>query len=200
MPDPGYIDCMGKLLAVDPGANQGWAIYTSGRLTACGSGFPPVEALEGLTECLLERPTSYRGSPVPPAALIILAGRMGIAAGQVLATTGIVADYVEPRTWKGSVTKRTHQPRIWAALDSEEQARCGVAVVAKAPATVRKYDGFADYLASAPEGANGRDIMDAVGLGLYGVGRSLRGSASDVSLVVTRKKHPKGRPGRRRYA
>jgi hypothetical protein len=87
-----------------------------------------------------------------PADVIKLATRAGEAAGQYARPYGVEPEYVEPHAWKGSVDKNTHHARIWAKLKPDEQAIVSAAARGIAP-------------------SKRHNILDAVGIGLFAVGR-----------------------------
>lgn len=148
------------LLAIDPGADSGWAVYnTRGSvLEACGlAGAARTRTklpLEGVTRVLIERPMIYPGGrqEARPRDVITLALRAGERGGAVRAATGVEPEYVEPRPWKGTIAKDTCHARIWARLSPDERAIVDKACVNIAPGLRH-------------------NVLDAVGIGLYGVGR-----------------------------
>lgn len=136
------------LLAIDPGADTGWAYFEKKKLTKCGLGAPPVV---GVTEVLIEKPTLYPRSKARSSDVITLAVRAGECGG-AYGSLGVAVEYVEPRTWKGQVPKDVHHARIWATLAQDERLVVDRAVSGLAP-------------------SKRHNVLDAVGLGLYGVGR-----------------------------
>ncbi len=143
---------MTHLLAIDPGADTGWARFDEKRLTACGLGVPLAAETRRV---LIERPMIYPGGrqKARPADVIKLAVRAGEMGGQYARTAGIEPEYIEPHTWKGSVSKDIHHARIWAKLTPAEQAIVSDAARGVAP-------------------SKRHNILDAVGIGLFGIGRS----------------------------
>lgn len=97
--------------------------------------------LQGLV--IIENPQVYRGGKVDPNDLLVLARDVG-RVEQMAIDAGLRVELVHPRTWKGNVPKTVHQRRILAALDANERAMV--------------------------EGKK-HDVVDAVGLGLWKVGR-----------------------------
>lgn len=138
------------LLAIDPGAAAGWAVFDNGhRLTACGlSSFVQVPLVERV---VIERPHSHK-TKAPVKDIITLALRAGEWGGRLRQIFGIEPEYIEPATWKGSTPKEISQSRTWAKLDPDERA-----VLDKAGSGV------------AP--SKRHNIVDAVGIGLWAVGR-----------------------------
>ena len=154
------------LLAIDPGADQGWALFDEKVLVRCGVGdFRPViepdfqkvagaVLLVSVLECVVcECPTLYRGGKARPADVITLALRAGEAVGFAKGMwPNAKCEYVEPRTWKGQVPKDVHHARIFAALNDIE--RNVVATNLKGLAASKRHN-----------------ALDAVGLGLWAAKR-----------------------------
>jgi hypothetical protein len=144
------------LLAIDPGADAGWARFDDAarppRLEACGLNEGAMVA--GITRAVVERPMIYPGGrqKARPADIIKLATRAGEWGGAVRAWFNVEPEYVEPHGWKGSVDKDVHHARVWAKLTGAEQA-----VVSAAAKGVAK--------------GKLHNIIDAVGIGLFAVGR-----------------------------
>ncbi len=142
------------LLAIDPGADTGWARFdvATCRLEGCGLG---AAAPGPTSRVIVERPMIYPGGrqKARPADVIKLATRAGEAAGLYARTAGIEPEYVEPHAWKGSVDKNISHARIWAKLTPAEQAIVSDAARGVAP-------------------SKRHNILDAVGIGLWGIGRA----------------------------
>lgn len=140
------------LLAIDPGTDLGWALFgPDRRLSRCGFGTPPREGFE---EAVIERPKIYpqgrqKANPKDVITLALTAGEFGGRCKDANATVR----YVEPDEWKGgSIPKEIHQPRIWAKLTDAEKSVLDVACKGMAP-------------------SKRHNVVDAVGIGLWGVGR-----------------------------
>jgi hypothetical protein len=137
------------LLAIDPGAAAGWALFEGKRLAACG--------LDIFTHCplvdrvVIERPHSAK-TKAPVRDVITLAIRAGEWGGRLRELLGVEPEYVEPATWKGSTPKDISHARTWAKLSPDERV-----VLAKAGEGV------------AP--SKRHNVVDAVGLALWAVGR-----------------------------
>lgn len=144
---------MAFVLAVDPGADTGWAIFDDDTLKVCGMGVGGCMR-NGITRAVIEKPMIYPGGrqQARPADVIKLAVRAGEWGGRCESWFGIQAEYVEPFRWKGGIPKDIHHARIWAVLKPTEQAI--VADAAKGIAPSKRHN-----------------LMDAVGIGLYAVGR-----------------------------
>lgn len=142
-----------NILAIDPGKSTGWSFFIGQSMVACGHLNPDnADALRLLRirletsqihAVVIELPHGGEGK-ASKRDLIKLAFRAGVIARsfdvQVLT--------YEPGTWKGSVPKDKHQPRILARLTAIEL--------------------------SLTRG-HPHDTIDAVGLGLFYLGRIGRG-------------------------
>lgn len=158
-----------RVLAIDPGAATGWALFDAPAalrlavLIACGlferasSKTAPMPAVghygtsEPFAHVYCERPKYYPQSKVPARDLITLAIRAGECVGPYL-NAGAEVTYYEPFEWKGSVDKNTHHPRLWAALATSERELVSTSLSGVAP-------------------SKRNNVMDAIGIGLFGLGR-----------------------------
>lgn len=143
------------LLAIDPGADSGWALFENSTLRKAGLGAPALIKNAPLEKVVVERPMIYPGGrqKARPRDVITLALKAGEVAGAWRSATGCDITYHEPDEWKGgAISKDMHQPRIWAALRDEEQEILSQACKGKAA-------------------GKRHNIIDAVGIGLYAVGR-----------------------------
>jgi hypothetical protein len=155
---------MGRVIAIDPGRATGWAAFVDGQVREAGvfdgdKGVPfqlarwassSLAAEGGGTplQVVAERPHQGKGR-ASTGDLVTLAVRLGCILGQLGLQLRTV-EIVEPAQWKGSVDKKIHQPRILAALLAPERALLG--------------DALKDH-----------NAVDAIGLGLWKVGRMTRG-------------------------
>jgi hypothetical protein len=142
------------LLAIDPGNDTGWALFDSQRrLTGCGLGEPKVtvDPDEVIIECPVLRPREKN-----PNSILKVARNAGEWAGR-FDRAGKVR-YLSPNDWKGSTPKDISNARTWAKLDSLEQG-----IVDEA---FRAHPGRAGMAPSKRH-----NVLDAIGLGLHGVGR-----------------------------
>ena len=111
------------LLAIDPGASTGWAIFSDdGELVRCCQGNPPISWFGCIpSKVLIERPQVYPRSKVPPNDLItlaLLAGRYEERFDRM----GSVVEYILPHAWKGTLDKAIVHERMWVKLNPREQA------------------------------------------------------------------------------
>jgi hypothetical protein len=152
-----------RLIAIDPGAHTGWAVYYDKTLVDCGlcelakGERPPRWGLPGYCAydlCYWEHPTVYPGCPAGKARDILT----------LLDRARDIADYVQavrkvsclPRDWKGTIPKNTQNRRDVNRLSQAEST-----------------------VLFAARSGNGRpvaqslrnNVIDAVGLGLWAVGR-----------------------------
>lgn len=138
------------LIGIDPGSITGWAIFKNKVLVKCGHG-PLEKAIEATVEhakwahVVIESPQYRKYSKASVDDLIRLALRSGELAGLYRSKDAIV-ELVVPTTWKGSVPKKIHQKRITAVLGNEERGCL----------------------------EKNHNTMDAVGLGLWRLGRLRR--------------------------
>jgi hypothetical protein len=138
------------LLAIDPGEDTGLAFFRDTVLIKAWGLHVPADTclsdlrLRGMVEtCIVERPRFYPGkSKVDANDLIVLALRAGMLAQAVQAPT---TRFVEPSVWKGQLPKNVCHNRIRAILTPVELA----------------------VLAPVKD----HNVWDAVGIGLFGVGR-----------------------------
>jgi hypothetical protein len=143
------------LLAIDPGTDTGWAVFDGGSLVACGLGTPPdgwPAYCDGFGRVLIEVPKFRRGDPNPQA-LIVLALKAGEWAGHFCKSS---PQYLTPNDWKGSTPKVTSHARILRALSASEH---GVMERGTKGLAIGKV----------------HNVMDAIGIGLHGVGRNANG-------------------------
>lgn len=137
------------ILAIDPGTTTGWALFETGVLSACGIGTPPQNTP---SRVLIERPARvYAGIPVED--ILALSLKAGEWHGIYRAHA---PEYLTPNDWKGSTSKDTSHARIWRVLSSHEQ-------------------GIVDRAGKGMAPGKRHNMMDAVGIGLHGVGRNANG-------------------------
>jgi hypothetical protein len=146
-----------RLIAIDPGAHTGWAVFYDAELVSCGlceltKGERPPKGPYDLL--YWEHPTVYPGCPAGKARDILT----------LLDRARDIADYVQavrkvsvlPRDWKGTIPKTTQNRRDVNRLNQTEST-----------------------VLFAARAGNGRpvaqsllnNVIDAVGLGLWAVGR-----------------------------
>lgn len=165
-------------ISIDPGKHVcGWALWSvctddhalERDLIACGIWGPRVgdlilpPPLGDLTGCAVIEAVYLEsmeirgtGSKTPPADLLAVEGAGHLFAG-LLRPRKLVT--WTATAWKGSVPKDIHHPRIRHELRPDETQILDLAIKA-APRT------------------NAKEILDAVGIGLYGLGRTTRGGVS----------------------
>ncbi len=146
------------LLAIDPGADTGWALFDScRRLHACGLGDPDPVPMGGLDRVLIECPKLRPRGEKNPNAILLVARNAGEWGGKYAECTEKV-EYLTPNEWKGSTPKDISNARTWAKLDDKEKAIVDAAFKAH-PGR----DGMAP--------SKRHNVLDALGIGLHGVGR-----------------------------
>ncbi len=166
----GYISLM--LLAIDPGTHSGWALFDCLRLTACGLGgesLRRVPSLEGLTDVLIECPRLRPFGEKNPNSILLVARNAGEWSGR-LEAEGVEVRYLLPNDWKGSVKKEISHRRILEKLTLDEIEVLVLGCKGLSPRSVELLEGIRSEsgLSAADKRAN---ILDAIGLGLFGVGR-----------------------------
>lgn len=168
------------LLAIDPGVDTGWALFlSSGRLIDCGLGHPGQSQhfrTRDLARVVIEHPMIYpRGQTPDPNAIV----RLAVNAGEWGGRFGPFADvtYVFPNRWKGSVPKDIHQARVWAKLSEEEKTVVDLSIRARRrvspgrpPNTPEPPQILPLRTKIAP--SKRHNMLDAIGLGLYTLGRA----------------------------
>lgn len=135
------------LLAIDSGKNTGWALFTKeGQLHSCGLKNVPGQAPGGqsITRVIIERPHTGRGR-ARARDIITLAIRAGEVGGVLRLQLGVEPEYIEPGRWKGQLKKKRTKE---------------IAKEKLSPAELKIIGGGAKH-----------DVWDAVGIGLYSVGR-----------------------------
>jgi hypothetical protein len=153
------------LLAIDPGADQGWALFDPNRhLIACGLGDPracELHVIKDISRVILEKPMIYPGGrqQARPADIITLAIRAGETGGLYRQWPGVEVEYVEPFRWKrGAIKKEVCHERMWLKLTKPEK---DVIAAAIAQGVGRK----------GMPASKQHNMFDAISIGLYGVGR-----------------------------
>ena len=150
---------------------------SAGVLVACGLGHPRhCDRLRtsDLETVIIEHPMVYPRGQTPDAnAIVKLAINAGEWGGRFEAFAKI--EYVLPVTWKGSVPKGIHHARVWAKLlDQETQVIDDAITPAKHPRMMRR---AADVISVQPykkpaiPASKLHNMLDAVGLGLWKIGR-----------------------------
>lgn len=142
-------------LFVDPGATTGLALFGDDRLitAAVHRGAPKLPMNLTPDEAWIEKPVVYPHSrKVNPDDLLKLMGLVG-EWKNYLESMGCRVEYVEPRQWKGTVPKPVHNRRTIGLLTPGE-----LAILPKRP-RAKDYD---------------HNMLDAIGLGLWKLKRTLR--------------------------
>lgn len=140
------------LISIDPGARTGWAVWRDETLVACGACAPQSLPLGPYDECVIEWPRERRGGHASVASLVTLGAHAGEALGRIGATA---PRRVDPAEWKGQV------PKPERGADYIIARRVAAVLREGEPRPVS----FARAL----------DTWDAIGLGLWALGRVRRG-------------------------
>lgn len=137
---------MNRLVAIDPGARTGIAEFRDGILHAAGvSSFQALVTGRGIFEGRIVVEVPDRVEPGIPLADILLLARRAGGLGYRFSPG---PEFVGASLWKGSVPKKIHNSRVLALLSDSERA----------------------ILPSRDH-----NMIDAVGLGLWALGRMRRG-------------------------
>lgn len=153
------------MISIDPGVRAlGWARWADRALVACRVSRAPAAVWDlvdlaehhaaaigkGSAGVVILESMEARGSRVPPQDLI------DVQTVGVLTAARVGNLYLlHPSAWKGSVPKEIHHPRIRSVLS---------------PGEAQVLD-----LGLANSGSHAKEVLDAVGLGLYYLGRTNRG-------------------------
>jgi hypothetical protein len=177
---------MSSAAYIDPGVEQSaCALFTSGVLE--GVLFVTPAALVGfdrgdLYAAVIENPRiSGQTRGKDPNDLMDLAVVVGDLRGVIRARCGVEAELVAPVSWKGNEVKPIHHSRVWAALAPAERltlADCigwtPEEVEAKIEEACQKYAQLGRVVGYSWRAHN---LLDAVGLGLWGLKRVGRAGA-----------------------
>lgn len=133
-----------------------------------------------LFEVVIEKPQIYEGSndEKDPNDCVDVAMAAAFAEAAIRARGGPPAQYVLPRDWKGQLKKPHHHERIWSVLDAGEKdafARDSGHMVEEISA---KIDRACELLVHSKKVKEykwkAHNLLDAVGLGLWHLGRTGR--------------------------
>lgn len=150
----------GSLIAIDPGENTGGAYFVNGALvwadllSLINGTHRTVTADVLAIELPFARPDDFTGQSAA-----VVAKRMNdlfsvnVCAGKwIMSVNAPHTRHLYPHVWKGGLSKERHQPRILEALTPIERA-----LIPK----------LADYKL--------HNVIDAIGIGLFAIGRMARG-------------------------
>ncbi len=132
------------LVAIDPGADTGWAAFDDGHLVQVGLGIPHLGG-----DVIIELPQIYTRSKADPNDLITLAVKVGQLKADA-ERAGCKVYLVHPHTWKGNAPKAVMGKRIVSRLDDAE-----LEVLARVKCAASKR----------------HNVVDAVGIALWRLGR-----------------------------
>lgn len=143
------------LLAIDPGADSGWAIFFGGMLIACGLGHEPSPAPPtGFPQVIIEHPVIYPGGRTrDPNSIVKLAVDAGEWAGRYR-SKGANIRFVLPRDWKGTIDDEVCNRRALERLDDGEKQAYEDAVRAQRIPSKKRHN-----------------VLNAIGIGLFAIGR-----------------------------
>ncbi len=150
MPAPGVVKP--ALVAIDPGADLGWAFFTDGELFACGLAKGPTPEIFDCADVVVcEEPQIYRHSRVRPDSLIKLTRIVG-RCEELARAEGATFETVKPAKWKGSVPKAICHRRIFVRLTAPELSQV-------------------DFDLRGVPKSKQHNVWDAIGIGMWRLGR-----------------------------
>lgn len=143
-----------RVASIDPGVKRvGFAVWEDSRLKQAGICEPTLQDwMRGLDEIVIEKPQVYVAarSKGDPNDLVELALVVGWMAGIAWMADNAAAIYYKPSEWKGQLPKQVcHDRVIKALMDREREA-----------------------IVLPPNKRHALDVLDAIGIGLYHLGRS----------------------------
>lgn len=129
---------------------------------------------------VIERPEVYPGpQPTRSNDVVELAMKAAELGGQLQALGAPTPRYVRPREWKGQVPKPIHHRRVWSVLDARERAvLCQIARYTAGEVELRIETACRRYAETGKVRGyswQAHNLLDAVGLGLWDLGRMGRG-------------------------
>lgn len=145
------------LLAIDSGADAGWALFylpvgdpllPHNVLHSCGLRNPPKAFPRPVTRIVIEKPHTGK-TRARAKDIITLAVRAGEAGGLMKKVTGVTPEYIEPNRWKGQLPKKRCNEIVEGKMLPEEM----------------------EILNKIKKKATRHNILDAIGIGLWAIGR-----------------------------
>jgi len=177
------------VIAIDPGyATRGrgcaCAHFVGGRLVAVWFDRPEDartrRRYDGVTRVVWECPQVDARTRVSVPAVVRLAAVGGTLAGLYAGASGAVVEAVAPSAWKGSTAKPVAHGRMWAALDARERGVLGGDATAAAITAAKRAGGLdrwsCDGASYYPAGFTMHNTLDAVGIGIWRLGRGTEDS------------------------
>jgi hypothetical protein len=165
------------IVAIDPGKNRcACACFSEGTSALVSAFFltpgqePPVPFSASVV--VIEKPRITTNTPNWES-IVDEAWSGAIIAGTFRAP--IIPYY--PNEWKATVKKPVHHRRLWRVLSPAERFLLPVGVAAVIDAAVKSYAATGKVTKYSHEWHN---LLDAVGLGLFHLGRTGRGGATKI--------------------
>lgn len=161
-----------RTISIDPGLSTGWAVWEDNKLVECGLGDPRelrAVLLAGIDRVFIEKPQIYRAakSKGDPNDLITLAIRVG-EYKQFFQQRHAMVTLVLPMEWKAQVPKRICANRVLRFLFNSERK-----IVYDVPAAKSLELALGSDTMWARDKRN--DMLDAIGIGLFGLSRARTG-------------------------
>jgi hypothetical protein len=172
---------MTSRLYIDPGKHfHAQAHFEDGRLTwvdfesveTCGRNYV---TLKNLASLVIEKPVLRGANGKDPNDCVDVFGAACLTEGYIRALGGPAALYVIPEDWKGAFKKPPHHRKVWAELSPDErevfardaghevdEIRDKIEAACQRLARTRKVSGYS---------WKAHNLLDAVGLGLWHLGR-----------------------------
>ncbi len=155
------------LLAIDPGENTGWAVFDVGQLHSCGLGPPSTGPFIELEEVVIECEQLRGRSERNPNAILLMARNAGEWFGRFDGLAKV--RYVRVADWKGRTPKDINHRRSFAQLAPPELQALVTGCKGMSPRSSPIDEAVRAGLSKADKRAN---VLDAIGIGLWAVGRS----------------------------
>jgi hypothetical protein len=175
---------MSALVAIDPGfarRGKGCAVAVFAGQTLVRACFERPESVRpeslrvGATHVVWECPQVDARTRTSAPAVIQLAAVGGMLAGMFAGACGCHAEPVAPLAWKGSTPKPVHHGRMWAQLSDDERRVLGGADTLKQIEAAKRRGALDRWgkpgAAYYPAAWLVHNLLDAVGLGLWRLGR-----------------------------
>ncbi len=162
---------LGMLLAIDPGQDSGWALFNAERrLAICGLGLATLgtmRLLRALSEVIIECEQLHGRSEKNPNSILLMARNAGEWFGRCSEYCENVR-YIRVADWKGSTPKDINHRRTLEKLDPSELKALVIGCKDLSPRSAAIDAAIRKGLTTSDKRQN---VLDAIGIGLWGVGR-----------------------------
>lgn len=166
-----------RMLAIDPGGEKkgaAAAFAVDGHVVAVRRRLHSVPDLGPVDVVVIERPQLDRRSRHSATGLLEVAWYGAMLAGRCVQAWGCQLVERTPTEWKGALPKPVHHARIWDALTPPERVLLGGTAVHGEILASRERGALARWARPGDTYCRGydHDVLDAVGLALFQMGRS----------------------------